>query len=170
MTVASDTTRLDHVALTVPDIDAATTFFAELFGAVPLFDLGPYRIDEGDWMAENIGVHPRAVIRTLRLLQIPGGGRIELFAYDGPGSDINLPSNSQVGGYHVGFFVADIDAMVRRARLMGLQVQGEVKTNAEGPAAGLRWVYLRAPWGAQLEFISHPEHWPPGNGPQKEQS
>lgn len=153
--------RLDHVALTVPDIGQATRFFADLLGATRLYDLGPYRIDAGDWMAENVGVHPRAVIRTLRLLQLPGGGRIELFAYEGPDSGTNLPRNSQVGGHHVGFFVADIDAMLQRARAMGLEVQGEVKTNAEGPSAGLRWVYFLAPWGAQLEFIHHPDDWPP---------
>jgi catechol 2,3-dioxygenase-like lactoylglutathione lyase family enzyme len=153
--------RLDHVALTVPDVDAATEFFGRLLGAVPLFDLGPYRIDEGDWLAVNVGVHPRAVIRTLRLLQLPGGGRIELFCYEGPGSDTNLPRNSEVGGHHVGFHVADIDAMVQQARAMGLDVQGDVKTNDEGPSAGLRWVYFRAPWGVQLEFVSYPEYWPP---------
>lgn len=153
--------RLDHVALTVPDIESATRFFAALLDATPLFDLGPYRIDEGDWMAENIGVHPRAVIRKLRLLQLPGGGRIELFAYEGPESGTNLPRNSEVGGHHVGFFVEDIDAMVARARQLGLEVQGEVKLNDAGPAAGLRWVYFRAPWGAQLEFVSHPADWPP---------
>jgi glyoxylase I family protein len=75
-----------------------------------------------------------------------------------------------VGGHHVGFFVTDIDAMWRRAHAMGLEVQGEVKTNADGPAAGLRWVYFRAPWGAQLEFISHPDDWPPGAGSKKEQA
>lgn len=157
-----NTTRLDHVALTVPDIAAATQFFSELLGATHLFDLGPYRVDEGEWMAENVGVHPRAVIRTLRMLQLPGGGRIELFSYEGPQSGTNLPRNSEVGGHHVAFFVADIDAMVRKARAMGLAVQGEAKINAEGPAAGLRWVFFRAPWGTQLEFVSYPDVWPPG--------
>jgi glyoxylase I family protein len=153
---------LDHVALTVPDVEQATAFFQALLGATLLFDLGPYRIEEGDWMAENVGVHPRAVIRTLRLLQLPGGGRIELFVYEGPGAGTNLPLNSEVGGHHVGFRVADIDAITQRARQMGLSVQGEVKTNGEGPSAGLRWVYFRAPWGAQLEFVSYPDDWPPG--------
>lgn len=153
--------RLDHVALTVPDIEAATEFFGQLFGATTLFDLGPYAVAEGSWMTENVGVHPRAVIRKLRLLQMPGGGRIELFAYEGPESGTNLPKNSEVGGHHVGFFVADIEAMVRRARALGLEVQGEAKLNADGPSAGQRWVYFRAPWGAQLEFVSYPEDWPP---------
>lgn len=154
--------RLDHVALTVPDIESATRFFAALLDATPLFDLGPYRIDEGDWMAENIGVHPRAVIRKLRLLQLPGGGRIELFAYEGPESGTNLPRNSEVGGHHAAFRVADIDAMVERALALGAQVQGVVKSNDEGPSRGLQWVYFRAPWGTQLEFVSYPDNWPPG--------
>ena len=41
-------------------------------------------------------------------------------------------------------------------------VQGDIKSNDEGPSRGLRWVYFRAPWGAQLEFVSYPDHWPPG--------
>ena len=154
--------RLDHVALTVPDVEAATKFFGALLGAEVLYELGPYRVEKGNWMAENFGVHPRAVIRTLRLLQLPGGGCIELFGCEGPGSGTNLPRNSEVGGHHVGFFVADIDAMVERARALGIEMQGEVKSNDEGPSRGLRWVYFRAPWGAQLEFVSYPENWPPG--------
>jgi glyoxylase I family protein len=157
--------RLDHVALTVPDVEAATRFFARLLGARRLYDLGPYRIGEGDWMAENFGVHPRAVIRTLRLLELPGGGRIELFSFAGPESGTHMPRNSEVGGHHVAFFVNDIDAMVEKARAMGLAVQGTVKNNDEGPSAGLRWVFVRAPWGTQLEFVSHPEYWPPGEPP-----
>ncbi|MDQ2640230.1 MAG: VOC family protein [Pseudomonadota bacterium] len=154
--------RLDHVALTVPDVEAATAFFRDLLGAELLYDLGPYRITRGNWMAENVGVHPRAVIRTLRLLQLPGGGCIELFEYEGPGSGTSLPRNSEVGGHHAGFRVDDIDAMVERARQLGLDVQGDVKSHDEGPSRGLRWVYFRAPWGTQLEFVSYPDNWPPG--------
>lgn len=154
--------RLDLVALTVPDVEAATRFFAALLGAEPLYDLGPYRVDRGNWMADNIGVHPRAVLRLQRLLQLPGGGCIELNSYEGPGSGTNLPRNSEVGGHHVGFFVPDIDAMVQRAQALGVALQGQVKRHDEGPSKGLRWVFFRAPWGAQLKFVSYPENWPPG--------
>lgn len=154
--------RLDHVALTVPDVEAATAFFRALLGAEILYDLGPYRISGDNWMRENVGVHPRAVIRTLRLLQLPGGGCIELFEYEGPGSGINLPRNSEVGGHHAAFRVVDIDAMVERALTLGAKVQGVVKSNDEGPSRGLQWVYFRAPWGTQLEFVSYPDNWPPG--------
>ena len=52
---------------------AATRFFAALLGAEPLYDLGPYRVDRGNWMADNIGVHPRAVLSMQRLLQLQHG-------------------------------------------------------------------------------------------------
>jgi catechol 2,3-dioxygenase-like lactoylglutathione lyase family enzyme len=153
--------RLDHVGLTVPDIDAATTLFGQLLGARHLYDVGPFQAD-GDWMTENVGVHPRAVIRTLRMLALPGGGMLELFAYEGPESGSNVPLNSQVGGYHVAFRVADINAMVQRARELGLRVLGDVKCIDAGPSAGLSWVYVVAPWGSQLEFVSYADDWPPG--------
>ena len=43
-----------RTGFTVPDIDAATEFFARLLGARPLYDLGPYRIDAGDWIVHQI--------------------------------------------------------------------------------------------------------------------
>jgi len=145
---------LDHIGLTVPDIDAATILFERLLGATRLFDLGPFQSDD-DWLARHVGVHPRCVIRTLRMLQLPGGGRLELFRYEGPETETNVPRNSQVGGYHAAFRVPDIEATVHRARELGLEVMGDITLNADGPSAGLRWVYCRAPWGAQLEFVHY---------------
>jgi catechol 2,3-dioxygenase-like lactoylglutathione lyase family enzyme len=155
-----DAARLDHIGLTVPDIESATRLFEQLLGARKLFDLGPFSAGD-NWMADNVGVHPRAVIRTMRLLALPGGGQLELFAYEGPGTDSNVPVNSQIGGHHVAFRVVEIEVAVTKARELGLHVMGDVKLNAEGPSAGLRWVYVQAPWGLQLEFVSYPDNWPP---------
>lgn len=151
--------RLDHVGLTVPDIEAATRLFESLLGARRLFDVGPFSATD-DWMAIHVGVHPRAVIRTMRMLALPGGGMLELFSYEGPGSGTNLPENSQVGGYHAAFRVDDIEGAMTRAAGLGCTVMGGAKTIADGPNAGLTWVYVRAPWGLQLEFVSYADGWP----------
>jgi catechol 2,3-dioxygenase-like lactoylglutathione lyase family enzyme len=156
------TSTLDHMGLTVPDIDAATRLFESLLGARRLFDVGPFSADD-DWMARHVGVHPRAVIRTLRLLKLPGGGMLELFAYEGPESGANIPANSQVGGHHVAFRVDDIQAAMQRAAQLGCTVMGEATTMGAGPNAGLTWVYVRAPWGLQMEFVSYADGWPGGN-------
>jgi catechol 2,3-dioxygenase-like lactoylglutathione lyase family enzyme len=150
---------LDHVGLTVPDIEAATTLFHALLGTTVLFDMGPFQADD-DWMAANLRVHPRAVLRQLRMLALPHGGMLELFQYEGPGSEPAVPANSQIGGNHVAFRVDDVDAAVARAHALGLQVQGDVKRLADGPGRGLSWVYVLAPWGQQLEFVQHPQDWP----------
>jgi catechol 2,3-dioxygenase-like lactoylglutathione lyase family enzyme len=150
--------RLDHVGLTVPDIDAATDFFAALLGARRLFEIGPFASSD-DWLAVNLRVDPRATIPRLRMLALPDGGLLELFEYTGPNTGVNHPANSQVGGYHVAFRVPDIDAAVARAKAMGLEIQGDVKLVGDGPSKGLRWVYFLAPWGLQLEFASYPERW-----------
>jgi glyoxylase I family protein len=151
--------RLDHIGITVPDIDAATTLFESLLGARRLFDVGPFSATD-DWMSTHVGVHPRAVIRTMRLLSLPGGGMMELFVYEGPGSGANQPANSEVGGYHVAIRVDDIDSAMQRAAGLGCTVMGEAKSIGEGPNAGLTWVYVRAPWGLQMEFVRYADGWP----------
>ena len=47
------------------------------------------------------------------------------------------------------------------ARELGLRILGDVKSIDAGPSAGLSWVYVMAPWGSQLEFVSHADDWPP---------
>jgi catechol 2,3-dioxygenase-like lactoylglutathione lyase family enzyme len=159
----TNSTRLDHVGITVPDIDSATQLFAQLLGTRHLYDVGPF-VASDNWMADNVGVHPRAVIRTLRMLALPGGGFVELFSYEGPGSDASMPLNSQIGGHHLAFRVADIGAVASKAAELGLRVMGEVKLNAEGPSRGLQWLFVQTPWGLQLELVSYPEGWPESPG------
>ena len=37
-------TRVDHIGVTVPDLDEAHVFFTEVLGAEYLYRLGPYEI------------------------------------------------------------------------------------------------------------------------------
>jgi catechol 2,3-dioxygenase-like lactoylglutathione lyase family enzyme len=146
----------DHVGFTVPDIEAATRFFVDVIGCKLVYEIGPFQSD-GDWMQVQLGVDPRAVIRSLRMFRCKNGSNFELFEYALDGMSAVPPKNSDVGGHHLGFYVEDIEAAVDYLKSRGIAVQGDIVTMQEGPSKGLNWVYFLSPWGMQLELVSYPE-------------
>jgi glyoxylase I family protein len=145
----------EHVGFTVPDIEAATRFFVEVIGCEVVFDAGPYSAPEGDWMAEHLDVHPRAVIRKLRMLRCGNGPAFELFQYEAPEVETRRPRNSDQGGHHLAFYVTDMAAAVAHLEAHGVRMMGAPTTLTEGATAGLTWLYFLAPWGMQLELVSY---------------
>ena len=146
---------VEHVGLTVPDMEAATTFFVDVLGAEVLFEVGPFASDD-DWMEQHLGVHPRAVIRRLRMLRLAAGPSVELFEYSSPDQDRARPKNSDAGGHHLAFYVTDMATAVDHLKRHGVKTLGEPATLTEGASAGLTWVYFLAPWGLQMELVSAP--------------
>ncbi|MCA0872247.1 VOC family protein [Seohaeicola saemankumensis] len=145
----------DHVGFTVPDVEEATRFFVDIIGCHVVFEIGPFVADD-DWMKVHLGVHPRSVVKTLRMLRCKNGPAFELFEYQLDGAAQTPPQNSDVGAAHLGFMVEDMDAAVAHLRANGIEVMGEPTTMTEGPSEGLTWVYFKAPWGMQLELVSYP--------------
>jgi catechol 2,3-dioxygenase-like lactoylglutathione lyase family enzyme len=156
MSVIKGLRGIEHIGLTVPDIEAATAFFIDVMGAGLVYVDGPFAADN-DWMAENLGVAPRATIPRLRIIKIANGPSLELFEYTAPAQAEEPPLNSDIGGYHLAFYVDDIEAAITALRANGITVQGDVKVNSGGPSEGLRWCYFLAPWGLQLELVSMPQ-------------
>ncbi len=148
--------RLDHVGFTVPDLDQASAFLVDVLGCEYLYPLGPFRDDDGDWMAEHLNVHARAVIEQNRFFRCGGQAIFEVFQYTAPDQNPLGPRNSDIGGHHVALYVDDIDAAVAYLREQGVTVLGE-PTASRGPNEGQRWVYFLAPWGMQFELVSYPE-------------
>jgi catechol 2,3-dioxygenase-like lactoylglutathione lyase family enzyme len=146
---------IEHVGLTVPDMDEATNFFVDVLGAEVLFEVGPFEADD-DWMETHLGVHPRATIPRLRMLRLADGPSIELFQYKAPDQQRDPPRNSDAGGHHLAFYVTDLDSAVSHLRHHAVEIQGEPTTMTSGESAGLAWVYFRTPWGLQLELVSAP--------------
>jgi catechol 2,3-dioxygenase-like lactoylglutathione lyase family enzyme len=91
---------IEHIGLTVPDIEAATRFFVDVLGAESVYDEGPFAADN-DWMTDNLGVEARAAIPKLRILKIANGPSLELFEYDAPDQATRPPRNSDIGGHHL---------------------------------------------------------------------
>ena len=146
---------VDHVGITVPDIEKATDFFVDVLGCEAFYYLGPYQADD-DWMTVHLNVHPRSVVKKIRFLRCMNGPNFELFEYEAPDQCVVQPKNSDIGGYHLAFYVDDIKAAVEYLRGKGVEVLGSPTTRTEGPHGGQTWVYFLAPWGLQLELVSFP--------------
>jgi catechol 2,3-dioxygenase-like lactoylglutathione lyase family enzyme len=146
--------RLDHIGVTVPDLEEATQFLVDVLGCEYLYSLGPFQ-DEGDWMSEHLGVHPWATIPENRFFRCGGQNVLEVFQYTAPDQSTSVPRNSDIGGHHIALYVDDLDSAVQYLRDRGVTVLGE-PTASEGLNLGQRWVYFLTPWGLQLELVSYP--------------
>ena len=146
---------LDHIGFTVPDMDQAVDFFCRVLGCESFYALGEVR-REDDWMAENLNVNPRAIIRRVQFLRCSNGANFELFEYVAP-EQCPQPRNSDIGGHHLAFYVDDCLIASNYLKNQGVHVLGEPKKSQDGPSAGQTWVYFLTPWGMQCELVSFPD-------------
>ncbi len=148
-------TGIEHIGLTVPDIEAATRFFADVLSAETVYDIGPFEHAD-DWMANHLAVHPRSRINKMRVLKVANGPVLELFEFTAPDQERRVPRNSDYGGWHIAFYVEDIEKALIALKAHQVEIQSGPVTMTEGPSAGLEWLYFKAPWGQQLELVSYP--------------
>lgn len=146
--------RLDHVGMTVPDLEQAHDFLTRVLGCQYLYRLGPFHHPD-TWMRTHLGVPPGTVMRELRFYRFGGQAIFEVFEYAAPDQLTEPPRNSDVGGHHVALYVDDLDRATEALRLHGVEIMGE-PTASRGPSEGQRWVYFLAPWGMQFELVSYP--------------
>ncbi len=147
---------IDHIGLTVPDIEQGVTFFQDVLGCAEVMRFGPFSDDKGTFMQDLVNVHPRAVIKQIAMMRCGDGSNLELFQYSSPDQKTEIPRNSDYGGVHIAFYVKDIQAAVDKAKALGLKTFMGPFELKEGPAAGESITYVLAPWGLQLELISYP--------------
>ena len=153
--------HVDHVALTVPNLDAGVKFYRETIGGVELYRLGPFdsaqmpRLPDGrDWSAGHINV-PGAYL-NIAMLQLGPNPMLELFEYSRPTDSRKIPPrNCDVGGHHIALKVEDLDAAVNYLRDKGVEVMAGPTALQDGPCAGLRFIYFLDPWGNQLELVEY---------------
>lgn len=146
----------DHIGITVPDLEEATRFFVDVLGAERFYDLGPFGDDKGEWMKNQLGVHPRARVEKLRFLRLGQNLNLELFQYTAPDQRREAPRNSDIGAQHIALYVDDFHAALAYLRGHGVEIMGEPVVRDSGPSAGQTWVYFRTPWGLQMELLSYP--------------
>lgn len=145
----------DHIGFNVPDLDEAHVFLVDILGCEQIYTLGTKRADD-DWMSVHLGVHPRTVIHEVRFYRLANGSNFEVFLYEPADGARTQPRNSDIGGFHIAFYVDDLEAAIEYLHTNGVETMGTPTASKQG-AEGQRWVYFRSPWGMQFELVSFPD-------------
>jgi len=149
---------IDHVGLTVADLDEAHRFLVEGLGATLLYELLdasalPLR---GPQVEQLVGGPPGTAINAVRMYELGTGPAIELFHYTAD-EQRPAPRGSDFGFQHIAVLVDDLDAVVGRLTALGGVATAD-HWNMIGAEAGEdnRFCFVRAPFGALIELIACP--------------
>lgn len=152
---------VDHVSITVPDLDAAVRFYCDVFGAEVGYRMGPFDAtdmpvqDDGrDWTEAHVDV--KGAKLSIAMLKLADNLMIELFQYDKPDyARQDPPRNCDIGGHHLAFRVSDLDAAISHLAEKGCApLEGPIVMD-EGPTVGCRAQYLKDPWGNYFELMEY---------------
>lgn len=151
---------IEHVALTVPSLEQAVSFFCDVLGCVEIFRHGPHRDDRDgpdNWFVSHVGLHPRSVV-TIAMLRCGTSANLELFEFKAPGQKREMPQFSDVGGAHLSFYVDDIEAASQHLRDHKVECRSAGVFEPIGPEAGVaaRHLHFVTPWGQPLELTTYP--------------
>jgi catechol 2,3-dioxygenase-like lactoylglutathione lyase family enzyme len=143
---------INHVGITVGDIDAAVDWYVTVFGLRLL--AGPAHCDMttagADRRVDVFGERWRGM--KLAHLETDNGAGIELFEFLDPG--VESPTDTfrywEIGPHHLALTVADFDGTLDRLLARGGRQRSEIHEVQEGP----RICYCADPWGNVVEIVS----------------
>jgi catechol 2,3-dioxygenase-like lactoylglutathione lyase family enzyme len=146
---------IEHVGITVPDLEQATTFFTKAFGAETLYDM----LDEplaGPAVEAGLGIPAGATVKSIRMMRLGEGPNLELFVYSGTTQrEPVVPSD--YGLQHFCIYVDDIDKAASQLEEAGGTLLSQPNDLPGGDAgAGNRYLYARTPWGSTIELVTYP--------------
>lgn len=141
--------HVDHIGLTVPNLEQAVSFFQEALGAQLLWRVGPFHETPTGFPIQSV---------CIAMLRLGPNLNVELLAYDAPQQRTEMPSNVDLGAAHIAFFVDDIDAAAESLKSHGAELLHGPIRGAGKPKQGEQIWYFKTPWGAFMEILWRPEH------------
>lgn len=152
------TRGINHVGLTVPDIDQATAFLKKALGAKFLYngqtlEDGPKKGADAE---RQLGVPGGTMVLKQRVLRIGNGANLELFEIISDHKQAPL-SLQDYGWNHISLYVDDIDFTIESVKNAGGEILSEVHQNSKHEdTENSASVYFRTPWGSLVELQSIP--------------
>jgi len=143
---------LDHVGLTVQDLDRSIQFYCTVLNCV----VQERSVITGAEVQTLTGV-ANAVIHTADL-KLSGGGMLELLQYLGPTGTVLVQRRFDAGHSHIAFSVDDVDVTRMRALSAGApDCSLPVRLNEPGSSWDrARVCYALDPDGRTIEFVERP--------------
>ena len=153
--------HVDHVALTLPDLEQGVAFYRDVLGAIELYRLGPFdardfprTADGRDWTLAHLNVAGARL--TLVMMALGPNLMLELFRYELPADARTGPRrNCDIGASHIALKVRDLDAALAFLHERGVAVMDGPIVIDDGPCAGLRVNYFLDPFGNQWELVEY---------------
>ena len=154
---------IDHICITVPDIEKAPLFFERAFDAQVLYHSVDAQTDNIDQPAQQhtLKLFPGTKIHAIRMLVMPHGPGIELFEMHGP--EQGMPARaSDFGLQHFAVYVDDFDKAIAAFTAAGGEMFTAPKplTFPDEQGEGNAFCYGQTPWGSIVELISWPTPMP----------
>jgi len=153
--------RVDHVSLTVADLEAAIDFYTGVFGAELAYRMGPFDAAEipgleggRDWTEAYINVSGARL--EIAMLKWAGSIGMELFQYHSPSDAAKKPPrNCDIGSRHLCLEVEDLDAAIAYLEHNGCTPMAGSIDMLDGPCPPSRSWYVLDPFGNQLELTEY---------------
>lgn len=158
---------INHIGLTVPDIEEATEFFKKGLDGKIAYD--SQRKDEkprsGKDVEKILGMSKGAQIVHKRMMVFGNGPNIEMFEFQN--AKQRKPEALQDIGYtHLSFYVDDFEVAVAKVISAGGELISEPHSNTRyEDTEGNQTVYVKTPWGSLIELQTVPNgfYYPPDN-------
>ena len=145
---------LEHIGITVSDLDTSVRFYSTLFGTQPVARAS-WRGKDAEYVAQMMG--QPGLTMDAAFFRIPGSNTIlEIVQFfdikDGKGVQVR---HFQTSGTHLGFYVENIEAAAELVKKAGARLLAEPSTIQFGPYLGRggRAVLFRDPDGINLQLM-----------------
>lgn len=123
------TRGIDHVGVTVPDIEEATSFFKKVFNAKIAYDNKKPEDSplQGEDTEKTLGLKKGAKVIHMRILTFDNGANIELFYYKNTEQKEPVLV-SDLGVQHFAFYVEDVQEAAKRFTEAGGELLTQLKS------------------------------------------
>ena len=152
------TRGIDHLGITVPDLEAASRFLVAAFGAEPVYT-NHTKSDPPETGAEaeaRLGIVPGGGILAVRTVRLGNGPALELFEMRASEQRPALRP-SDFGLQHFSVYVDDIENAAAQFEAAGGELlRGPNPLTGFEKGAGNAFRYGRTPWGMMIEFMTSP--------------